>query len=288
VHKKPLILHFAHALVCALAITVSFCPLATANTDRVKIVWQDLHYPPIGFTTGPLMGEGFMQQTRNWFIERLPQFDHATTEIIISRFLEQARNVEILCSTFLVQTEARKNFLTYSSPLYEMRPVSLLVAKERVNDVFAATIGRHVDLSEIARLNRLSVGIPLDYRFAEEFGQQLADLREAPLTTQAGELPILVRMFDAGRIDALLAYEANLIYHQKQGQLHREIVSFPLLHTRLQPVSVSCTKSDAGNQIINAVNQILSNEENRREVARFYSQWISQSRRAEFLSALSD
>jgi len=288
VRKRPFKLRFSHVLVGALAFFGFFCSLAAANTDRVVVVWQDLHYPPIGFTTGPLVGEGFMQKTRNWLIEQLPQFDHETTEIIIGRFVEQARHGEILCSTFLIQTKARKNFLTYSSPLYAMRPVSLLVAKDRLDDVFAATIDGHVDLSVIARLNRLSVGIPLDYRFAEEFGQQLADLRAAPLTAQAGELPLLVRMFDAGRIDALLAYEANLIYHQKQGQLNRAMVSFPLLHTKLQPVSVSCTKSDAGDQLINAVNQILSDDENRRETARFYSQWISQSRRAEFMNALSD
>lgn len=281
-------LRFAKAFIGALSLFGSSSSLAFADTERVKVVWQDLHYPPIGFTAGPLTGEGFMQQTRNWFIERLPQFDHEPREIIIARFIEQARHGTILCSTFLVQTEVRKKFLTYSTPLFEMRPVSLIVAKDRMNDVTSATINGHVDLSLIARQNQLSVGIPVGYRFGEEFTQQLADLRAAPLTAQAGELPLLVGMFDAGRLDALLAYEANVIYHQKQGQINRRIASLPIKDTMLQPVSVSCTTSEGGDQLINVVNQILSTDENRREVAGFYTHWMSQARRANFLNTLSD
>ncbi|MCC9625464.1 hypothetical protein LPB41_27645 [Thalassospira sp. MA62] len=254
------------------------------SESRINITWQEIHYPPVGITEGPRAGQGFMQQARNWLIERLPQFDHEIEEIAIPRIRETIREENLFCSTFLVHTDLRDRMMVFSSAMFEIYPLRFLIAEDAIPAVLPAVSDGSVDLEMVASQNRLSVGLPLGYRFDRELGLSLSHLRDAPMTAQAGELPDLIRLFEADRLDSLMIHDVNVVYHQRDGELTRASKIYPIKNAQPQEVAVSCTRTNRGHKVIAAVNELIGDKENRLLLAGFYAEWLPENMRKEFLA----
>lgn len=245
-----------------------------AEPDDPLIVWQLAPSAPAVIVEGPSAGDGYLQLTTDWFIDHLTEYRHEKRMIPIPKALDDMAKGEFICSNFLYDSPHRRDFLTFSGPILEIHPLRLFISPEKLPELRYAMREGSVDLGLLAQQNRLSIGMPVGFRFDEALVPGVQDFMSSKMTQSAGTTEMTVRLFDVGRIDGFITYQVNVSYYREVGNLDRTAIPVPIMGvpTRSLPISCSGDKQQA-KQIIDAVNALLTSPENRQELEAFYTRW---------------
>ncbi|MHC8494320.1 hypothetical protein ACTU44_16650 [Thalassospira sp. SM2505] len=240
------------------------------------IVWQQAPSPPAVIIDGPSAGDGYLQRTTDWLISHLPGYRHEKRMVPIPRALDVMAKGEFMCSNFLYESDYRRNFLIFSDPLLELQALTMFIAPEKLNELRYAMRDGMVDLGLLAHQNKLSIGMPVGYRFDEALVPGVNDFLQSKMTQSAGTTEMTIRLFDVSRIDGFISYQVNVNYYREAGELGRETIPVPIMGVPVRPLPVSCSgDKKQAQQIIDAVNSLLSDQQNRQELEAFYDRWAA-------------
>ena len=245
-----------------------------SDADNPLIVWQLAPSPPAVIVDGPSAGDGFLQRATDWFIRHLTRYRHEKRMIPIPKALDDMAKGEFICSSFLYDSPHRRDFLTFSAPILEMQPLRIFVAPEKLPALRYAMRDGSVDLGLVAQQNKLSIGMPVGFRFDDTLVPGVHDFMGSEMTQSAGTTEMTVRLFDVGRIDGFITYQFNVSYYREIGDLGRAAIPVPIMGVPNRPLPISCSgNKQQAQQIIDAVNALLSSPENRQELEAFYTRW---------------
>lgn len=264
----------AICLLLAMSCAVSSPDAKASDHVPLEIIWQQVPSAPAVITEGPSVGEGYLQRTTDWLISHLPEFHHEIRVMPVPKVLDEMAKGQFICSNFLFESALRREYMLFSDPVMELHPIHLFIAPEKLPDLRFAMRDGAVDLGLLAGQDKLSIGISVGYRFDEGLVPGINDFLNAHMTQSAGTTEMVVRLFDVRRIDGFIAYEVNVNYYRETAQLDRDTVAVPIVGVPRRPLPVSCSgDKQHARKIIDAVNLLLSNPENRREIHAFYTRW---------------
>jgi hypothetical protein len=116
--------------------------------------------------------------------------------------------------------------------------------------------------------------MPVGYRFDEALVPGVHNFLKSKMTQSDGTTEMTVRLFDVDRIDGFITYQVNVSYYRETGDLGRATVPVPIMGVPVRPLPVSCSgNKQQAQKIIDAVNILLSDPDNRRELEAFYTRW---------------
>jgi uncharacterized protein (TIGR02285 family) len=247
-----------------------------ADQDAPVIIWQQVVIPPAVIAEGPSAGTGYMEQTTNWLIANLPEFQHQKQIFPVAQGLKEMRHGAQICSNFLYETSSRYDFLTFSDPLMYLQPVQLFIAPEKFSMLRYAMIDGEVDLALMTMQQKLSIGMPIGFRFEDELIPGFAEFIKSRMTQSAGTTEKVFGLYEANRIDGFISYQTNVNYFREHNQLARDFVAVPIAGVAAQPLPVSCSGDKAlVKRIIDAINVLLSDPANTQQLVGFYSRWLN-------------
>lgn len=260
-------------MVCCMAVFL-FTPPAQADQDAPMITWQQVVLPPAVIADGYAAGEGYMEQTTNWLIAHLPQFRHEKRIIPVAQAINEMTKGTPICSHFLYETNARTDYLVFSEPVLHLKPIHLFLAPEKLSTLRYAMRDGVVDLELMTRQSRLSIGMPIGFRFDDSLVPGFSTFISSQLTHSAGTTQQVVAMYVADRIDGFISYQTNVNYYRQAKTLTRETIAIPIMGVPSRPLPVSCSGDKArAREIIAAINTLLADPDNRAELNRFYTRW---------------
>lgn len=260
--------------LCAILMIVVGHSAYASDPDSPLIVWQQAPSPPAVIIEGPSAGDGYLQHTTNWFINHLTDYRHEKRIIPTPKVLDDMAKGEFICSNFLYDSPHRRSFLTFSNPVLELQPLRLFIAPEKLPELRFAMRDGAVDLGLLVQQNKLSIGMPVGYRFDEALVPGVHNFLKSKMTQSDGTTEMTVRLFDVDRIDGFITYQVNVSYYRETGDLGRATVPVPIMGVPVRPLPVSCSgNKQQAQKIIDAVNILLSDPDNRRELEAFYTRW---------------
>lgn len=267
---------FGLMVCCVVALLTS--RLAHADQDGNLITWQQVVLPPAVIADGYAAGEGYMEQTTNWLITHLPQFQHEKRVIPVAQALNEMSRGTPICSHFLYETHARTDYLVFSDPVLHLKPIRLFLTPDKLSTLRYAMRDGMVDLELMTNQNRLSIGMPIGFRFDDSLVPGFSTFISSQLTHSAGTIKQVVRMYEANRIDGFISYQTNVNYYRHADALTREIIAVPIMGVSTRPLPVSCSgDKERAQEIIEAINALLAAPDNRAELNRFYTRWADVS-----------
>ncbi len=92
-----------------------------SETPAEEILWIDFDTPPLYIHSGAYLGQGGVQQTRDYFIQHLSQFRHRIERGSLATFFEFVQHHDhdgAVCNAAMLKSNERERFVAFSLPVY--------------------------------------------------------------------------------------------------------------------------------------------------------------------------
>lgn len=253
---------FALALGCAVAASAG--PTAPGDAGTMRWVVQDLpphfHYlqgrVPRGLAE--LKGNGEVEGFMRVLLARMPEYRHEFVDAGTARYEALSRSGEALCSTLLLRTPERLEWLYFSHlyPSLASRQLHVVARRESLSRIQR----RRDDDSGALDLSSLLERVDLHGLIARDraYGPHVDGvLGQHPLPRLAvgAASTRLLDMLRAGRMDYTLEYPSVVEDYLRRLGNPGALVSLPLKEGTSTPLAmVSCSRNPEGRRHIEAID----------------------------------
>ena len=268
------------------------CASGLAAQDSVAhddtILWLVSHVPPLMIADGPSAGQGYGDETLDWFIKRLPQFHHEKVENTpLNRILDIMESGEGVCHPAMLRTPDREAFLRFSKPVHTLLPNELLVRSDLRQKLAPHVRDGRVDVGGVVGDKDLQgvvmaarrYGSPIDEVVASSDGKRLNRVNEAIAVYQ---------QLSAGWADYGFGYAVGLSTFLSDASIRKNSIAvFPIEGLdRLTIARFACSNDEWGETVIMAVDEIIEDAGSQPAWIKYYSSRLDDGTRDRFTSKL--
>ncbi|WP_417798011.1 TIGR02285 family protein [Terasakiella pusilla] len=247
-----------------------------ANKPTIRWVSNDLS--PLYINSGPFEGQGIADQISLFLQTYLPDYTHEFENINFSRLYALVERNHLVCSGLLFRNQLRDEILHFSNP-YKPAYSQVIVSHHPMDYPpeglsLEKFIAQHEHVLSVQK--RRSYGAHLDPILKKEI--QKGHINVLDVSTEQ-----MFKMLSHGRIQHFLDIENSVTYyqatHKDQKNIHIVPVATPMDRFFGR---VACTKSPAGQALIQKINQIIEDHKRTDEFRRLTELWIAPENLARF------
>lgn len=257
-------------------------PMAALATPplNVELTWVTLSAEPYTVSSGTLAGQGFMDLLIKAMHPRMSSLPPQEVHAIAPRIeLEMHKPEGVRCTTGLLQTPAREQYLIFSQPYMKILPNGLITRKSQLPFLKPYLVNNHaIQLSKLLQDPSRRLGVSQ----SRVFGGSINSVLQPYLDNKAGNVVTVsgttnLKMLRSGRIDYFLGYP----FDQYDGvgvpsSVAGDTAFLPVVEGgSLLPAVISCQRTPLGQQMINVFNDNLADREWRRSLLAAYEFWLT-------------
>ncbi len=272
-----------------------------APDPRPRITWVMAVPPPIHIT-GANNPPGYADETRDWFIAHMPEFQHELVNANSKRLWEMLAAADGICGAAVFKTPERAADTQFSLPVYWTLPNQLIVSADRAAALDAhVTTGGEVDLPALLADHAFVGGLQFGRSYSPGIDQALADAQRRP-----GEKASLVSirgpghfdMLASGRFDWTIGFPIEASWWARRLESNPEKTNFlselggtdltyrtrPIAgSTGLVPAYIACSKRPVGLAAIAAIDRLVEAAGPMPPWVAYYLKWLDAGTRGEYL-----
>ncbi|MEX0299589.1 MAG: hypothetical protein AB3N28_11015 [Kordiimonas sp.] len=267
-------------LIIALLMIAFALPGATAQTkeNRETLIWFVWNLPPEFIPDGKWKGQGYADKFLAFFIKNLPEYNHKIEFVNVARWsreaLEPNRCTAHLWGGFFPDQLILSEPYTVTPPQVGIFPAKVqeqfgppntrISLKHLLKDTYLMIAIISLDLDEGALQSRYPILHPLlaPYVNTPKIIEQNSNLNVPSL-----------KLLDYGRADYLIGYPSTITAQKRVFGFERDYVAYYFEeHHFYKKIYAACSKTSAGQKVINRVNSLLT-EDTHREFLSYHEEW---------------
>ena len=260
---------------------------ANAQSSQTTLSWAVPPFAPAFITDGDEL-RGYAADTQNWFVEKLPQYQHEILQVPLARLLAEMKNgnSELRCSTTLIPTEERREYITFAKTILLHLPISVVI---RVKDkaMFAPYVNQagHIDLAQLIANKDMTTAIRIGRAYGTQVDKYLDTHREDANVMQVADDTKFLRMLELNRIDWTLYFPSEAEFYRRRHAPDLDVMAIPIAgNTSLLTATIGCADTPEGKQAVAEISKIVD-EYPSMPWTDFYADWLSPQDREWFKAA---
>lgn len=231
---------------------------------------------------------GYAADTQNWFVARLPQYDHKTVDIPLARLLAEMKTGvgALRCSTTLIPTPERRTYITFARTVLLHLPISVIIRAED-EDRFAPylTPQGHVEIKDLVQDTQLASAVRIGRVYGTPIDKYINPHHNDHQIPQVADDTKLMSLLDLGRLDWVLYFPSEAEYYRREQTPDLAIKALPIAgNTTLLEATIGCADTPAGRKAIAEINAIIDAHPTM-PWTEFYANWLGESDREWFNAA---
>ncbi len=242
---------FRYALVLLLM-------LPCAASARDTILWQTYHRPPGIFNHGEHHGKGFVQQTLQMVIQRMPEYQHKMPITTLARALSDINAGKHACHPALYKTPEREKTMIFSAASM-INPSSRIIAKHKNISDFIEN--GQVSLERILQDDSLIFGHLLTRSYGKAIDDVLKQHQKIEnfISVENLDLSRIFQLIERDRVDVTIAHPFEIEHYIKNSpHATGELVAYPIKDISAYSIgAIACPKTPWGKEVIDKINTIL-------------------------------
>ncbi|SCK30799.1 hypothetical protein [Vogesella sp. LIG4] len=253
-----------------------------ASPLDIELTWVTLGSEPYTISSGKLAGQGVMDLIVAAIHPRLSSRPPQQVHAMAARIEMEMHKPGTRCTTSLLPTPTREQYLIFSQPYEQILPNGLITLKWRQHFLTPYRAANNtIQLSKLLQ----NPGYKLGVSMARAFGGSINTVLQPYLDKQAGNVVQLsgitnLKMRRSGRIDFFLGYPYD--QYDNVGvpnEMARDTVFLPLAEGGgLLPATMACQRTEQGKQVVALFNSLLQEDKAlRRSLVVAYERWLSPS-----------
>jgi uncharacterized protein (TIGR02285 family) len=292
----------ARRLICAVvfaAVLSGIAPLAAWAEDKPRLTWVSTASPPTHIEDRGA-GPGIADETLDWFIARLPGFEHEIISADALRLEAMMMERDGVCSPALVKAPERLAYAVFSKPVYWSEPPRLIA-----NAAHATEIDQHandrgeIELAALLDDGRLSGARLVGRSYSAGIDRTLNAAKPAArivLLNHANEMDMLAN----GRFDWTIALPIHIEWwRHRSNPPEGEDAATPAVTTDAavrfalitrgiagEPAELvgymGCSDQAIGRRAIEAINAIIEQAGPNPPWTEFYLKWLDGDSKADW------
>lgn len=288
-----------HVVVSA-AVLSGILPFAAAADEKPRLTWVATASPPthIDDRTG---GPGIADETLDWFIQRLPGFEHESISADSLRLEAMLKARDGVCSPALVKAPERLAYAVFSKPVYWSEPPRLVANAAHATEIDGHANDRgEIDLAALLDDARLSGARLVGRAYSTGIDRTLNAAKPAArlvLLNHANEMDMLAN----GRFDWTIALPIHIEWWRHRigtpgtvdpatpAETTDAAVRFALVTRSIagEPAELigymACSDREIGRRAIEAIDAIIDQAGPNPPWAEFYLKWLDADSKADWL-----
>ena len=231
-------------------------PARAQGEDPRGINWGHTWFPPFYCEQD---GEtfGVAHDVEDMLRRGMPDMRHTVAVMNTRRLLKMMEWGEQVCTTLLIRTEQREEYLAFSLPVFTSPPPAAIVRAED-----RARFGPGpVSLREVLARGDVRVAVVGSRSYGGGIDAVLADMADTPglAETLSEEMSgQSVRMLLSGRFDLTIAYPVEALYAARVQEREGDIAVIPLAENRDYNVGhAACPDTPWGRGVVAHINAVL-------------------------------
>jgi polar amino acid transport system substrate-binding protein len=287
--------------VLVLLYSTAFCGTAAA-ADKPHLTWIASASPPTHIDD-KRAGPGIADETLDWFIARLPEFDH---EVIVAdslRLENMLATSDGICAAALVRSPERLAFTVFSKPVYWSEPPRLVANAAKAAEIDShADVRGAIDLPALIDDPRLSGGRLLGRSYSLGADRALNAAKPTArllLLTHARELDMLAN----SRFDWTISLPIHIAWwaqgfdspsdragdEDTPARTTDAAIRFKFITRQIagEPEELigymGCSNREIGRRAIAAVDRIIDDSGPNPPWTAFYLKWLDTDSKADWL-----
>ena len=239
-------------------------PAPQSPAEKPLVTWILSDFPPFIVTDGPsLPGEGFIDFTLRYLVERMPEYRHQYEVAGIARAIGLMEQGAPVCHPALLRTAEREKVAVFSGPAHFALSHMVVARRDRLDRLF-----RHmddegaVDLARLLADPTLTTSLTEKRAFSPMIDKALADAgpsRNRPTIGVRFDSPFL--QLDAGWIDYIFAYPVEPGWYRKSGRISpdADLVYLPVAGSEDYVLGgIGCTRGAWGDAVIRRIDAAVA------------------------------
>lgn len=261
--------------------------LVTSLTVRseplnMELTWVTLSAEPYTVTEGKRAGQGFMDLLIKAMNPRMSSLPPKQVHAIAPRIEMEMRKADgVRCTTGLLQTPVREQYLIFSRPYMKILPNGMITLKHWLPHLKQYLNGNQaIQLGKLLQNPYRRLGISQSRVFGGTINsvlQPYLDAKTSNVVTLSGITNL--KMLRSGRIDAFLGYPFD--EYDSGGvpsEAMRDTAFLPVVEGGgLLPAVIACQRTPEGQQAIDVFNSNLADKTWQRSLLAAYEFWLTPS-----------
>jgi len=242
-----------------------------------SITWVKNDAPPF-YITHDQCQRGFGDQVQTILQKALPQYEHTTRYVPLSRLEHTWRQSNPVCFTTMIHEKPINNEYRLSMPNAMYMPHGIITTN-RFADSLTLNSDGTLTLDKLLQRDGISMGHISGRTYSsrlDELLQKHADNIEINTRAGATETQGILTMLSLGRFDFVIDYEFVLNHYVDEANYAEQLRFIPISETRGDFIlgAVGCTNSEAGLAAIRAINAALPDVLSTRAYRRAVADWL--------------
>ncbi len=245
---------------------------STLAIAKPEVLWIEANFPPIFIIRGELAGQGYGQQTQQYFSTQLHEFGHVIQHAALLRFINLAKTKDGLCFANALKTPERAEFLTYSLPIY-LLPSHHVIIQQDQRARFTPHLNAYgeIDLGRLMGNSNFTTSVNPQRAFSPHIDAIIrANLDEPHINKVVQNLGMFERL-EAGWLDYLVAYIEEAVWYTPNNRF----VYLPIADNPPFVLGhIACSNLPLGRQVIAAVDEIVRQAPSPPPWSQHYRRWL--------------
>lgn len=263
--------------------------LSTGSVAEERVTWSQIDLPPVTITSGDFAGQGYADLTSQYFIERMPEFQHEPLEMPVKRMLTMLKTKDGICDPAIFKTPEREQMMYFSSQVYWVQANRIIFSIDN-----EAKFQKHlkdqsvVDLESLMSDETLIGGVVRGRSYSAVIDSALDTIRGRPNLFDLTESAQGFGMLEAGRLDWIVGYSFEASYFFRKENFSEHFISYAAKgDTAILPGYIACSKGPLGKKVITRINEIIEEANSRPPYLRYYLNWLDLQATAEIHNEFS-
>ncbi len=237
------------------------------------ITWMiSSSFPPFYIDDGKYKGKGISDELIKLYQKELPEYNHQTVEMNLSRYFERAKRGEKVCYALLLKNPDRETFLHFSIPVAPMYPHVIVIRNENLkyfqntDSVSLETLFSNRNLRTVLEKER-SYGPNLDPIIRKAGGYE-----NISVWVYKSENLFKMAMNRRHDVDYMIETLVSAVYLEQKFSAEKIFSNIPIREESYKGFGYcTCAKTEWGDEIIKKINDILIKKERRRNTGTFWN-----------------
>ncbi len=259
-------------------------PLVPAQ-EPLTVEWHRVEFAPTFILAGAARDQGFGDALLRALISRLPQYRHLMVNAPLERALDRtstSTSTRLACAVALLLTPQREQHIHFSNPfLYTSTNGTLIRAADYRRFEPFLRDGR-LSLGQVLQTRAFTLGIAHKRSYGPSLNALIAQHAGQPYLIEKGgqgsTLSLLSTLSKQQQhVDLVLAYPLEAAYWLKTSRSPVPLHFLPLTEAAAREEwRVGCSRTPQGEQLITAINALVTDPAFRQSYLSSHAQWQAQ------------
>jgi len=260
---------------------------ASAASGAEIIRWMVTDFPPAFIVSGEEAGRGYGDQQIRVLVSLLPEFEHHTQTVTLTRASFETQHSDGVCVAQAVDSPDRRRSMIFSERSFSAGSAQLVTAgansgqfRRFLND--NGEIRLELLLADDSKKGAISAA-----RYYAGSIQELAAISPAGNIERLMSEPQLFKLLQASRVDYIFASPWEVPFNERQYAMPLTAIPVAGMPSTVS-YHVACFDGQLGRKVMSRINRALSRDEAWRSFLEPIRQWWDEAAFAAMMANMSD